>query len=215
MSAIIDPLFRLLIGLGAFGLLILGVLDSSFLFMPLGNDLLMVAMTARQHKMLPVFAAMATTGSVAGCWLVDRIARTGGEKKLDRVVSRRQLEFVKRQVRKNAGWAVAIASLMPPPFPFTPIVAAASAFQYPAKKLLGLIAVARFVRFSVIGLLAIAFGQQVLDLARSPVIRTGILILAVICAVGSIFSVASWLRQAKERPSRGLAVADAPSRASP
>jgi hypothetical protein len=63
--------------------------------------------------------------------------------------------------------------------------------------------VARFVRFSAIGLLAIAFGQQLLDLARSPVIRTGILILAVICVVGSIFSVASWLRQAKERPSPG------------
>jgi membrane protein YqaA with SNARE-associated domain len=215
MNAIIDHLFRIFVGLGAFGLLMLGVLDSSFLFMPLGNDLLMVAMTARDHKMLPVFAAVATAGSVIGCWLVDRIARTGGEKQLDRVVSRRQLEFVKRQVRRSAGWAIAIASLMPPPFPFTPIVAAASAFQYPAKKLLGVIAVARFVRFFVIGLLAIAFGQQVLDLARSPVIRTGILALVAVCAVGSIFSVASWLRQAREGSARALTIADTPSRTSP
>ena len=28
--------------------------------MPFGNDLLIVALTAREHKMLPLFAAMAT-----------------------------------------------------------------------------------------------------------------------------------------------------------
>jgi len=49
--------------LGGFGLLILGVLDSSFLFMPLGNDLLMVAMTASRHVMLPYYAGMATAGT--------------------------------------------------------------------------------------------------------------------------------------------------------
>jgi membrane protein YqaA with SNARE-associated domain len=137
MDAILGHLFAIFIRLGGFGLLILGVLDSSFLFMPLGNDLLMVALTAREHKLLPVFAAMATAGSVLGCWLVDRIARKGGEEGLDRIVSRRQLEFVKGQVRNRAGWAIVFASLMPPPFPFTPIVAAASAFQYPSRKLLG------------------------------------------------------------------------------
>src|SRR5712691_865650 len=126
MDAIIGHLFAIFIRLGGFGLLILGVLDSSFLFMPLGNDLLIVALTARQHKMLPIFTAMATTGSVLGCWLVDGIARKGGEEGLEKMVSRRQLEFVKRRVRKSAGWAIAVASLMPPPFPFTPFVAAAS-----------------------------------------------------------------------------------------
>ena len=36
--------------LGGPGLLLLGILDSSFLFAPLGNDLLVVAMTARKHS---------------------------------------------------------------------------------------------------------------------------------------------------------------------
>src|SRR2546425_48451 len=146
MDSIVNHLFAIFIRLGGLGLLILGVLDSSFLFLPFGNDLLVLALTARRHAMLPFFAAMATAGSVLGCWLLDKVARKRGEEGLERVVSRRQLEFVKRQVRESAAWALAIASVMPPPFPFTAIVAAASAFQYPREKLLGVIAAFRFIR---------------------------------------------------------------------
>src|SRR5437016_12750552 len=78
MNGIVQHLFAIFIRLGAFGPLLLGVFDSSFLFMPLGNDLLLVALTARDHKMLPVFAVMATAGSVLGCLLVDLVTRKGG-----------------------------------------------------------------------------------------------------------------------------------------
>jgi membrane protein YqaA with SNARE-associated domain len=200
MDAIINYLFAVFIRLGGFGLLIMGVLDSSFLFMPLGNDLLVVALTARQPRMLPVFAAMATLGSVLGCSLLDRIARKGGEEGLERIVSRRQLEHVKRRVRKSAGWALAFASVMPPPFPFTPFVAAASAFQYPRKKLLSVIGISRFIRFVIVGLLAISFGQSILYLAESPAVRTGILTLVGICVIGSVFSVLAWFKRAGQTP---------------
>ena len=39
-------------------------------------------------------------------------------------------------MRDNAGQALAIASLVPPPFPFTAFVMAAAALQYPRKRLL-------------------------------------------------------------------------------
>src|SRR5437660_149946 len=127
MDAIIHHLFAIFIKLGGFGLLILGVLDSSFLVMPFGNDLLIVALTAREHKMLPLFAAMATAGSVLGCLLIDWVSRKGGEEGLKKIISRKQFNYITTQVRKGAGWALAFAALMPPPFPFTPFVAAAAA----------------------------------------------------------------------------------------
>src|SRR5258708_38380483 len=143
MNAIVNHLFAVFILLGPFGLLILGFLDSSFLlFLPLGNDLLMVALTARNHRMLPVFAGMATAGSVLGCLLTDWIARKGGEKGLEKIIAGRRLNYVKRKVKDSAGKALALASLMPPPFPFTAFVAGAAAFQYPRKNLLGTIAAA-------------------------------------------------------------------------
>jgi membrane protein YqaA with SNARE-associated domain len=203
MDAIINHLFALLIRLGMFGLLIFSALDSSFLDLPLGNDLLLVALTARQRHMLPVFAAMATLGSVIGCWLVDLLARKGGEQGLKKIIPGRQLDYVKRKVRHNAAWALAFASIMPPPFPFTPFVAAAAAFQYPRQKLLGVIAVSRLVRFSAVGLLAIFFPESILRLVRSSTVRTAILVLVVISIVASVLSILTWIRRGRKAPARG------------
>jgi membrane protein YqaA with SNARE-associated domain len=201
MNAIVNHLFAVFIRLGPFGLLILGILDSSFLlFLPLGNDLLMVALTASNHRMLPVFAVMATAGSVLGCLLTDWVARKGGEKGLEKIVVGRRLSYVKRKVKNSAGKALVFACLMPPPFPFTGFVAGAAALQYPRKKLLATIGVARLARFSILGVLAIVFGEHILRLAKAPGVQIAILALAVISVVGSVVSVVSWIK--RSRPAR-------------
>jgi membrane protein YqaA with SNARE-associated domain len=199
MNAIVNHLFAVFIRLGPFGLLILGILDSSFLlFLPLGNDLLMVALTARNHSMLPLFAGMATAGSVLGCSLTDWIARKGGEKGLEKIIAARQLNYVKRKVTDSAGKALVLASIMPPPFPFTAFVAGAAALQYPRKKLLGTIAGARLGRFVILGALAITFGERILQLAKAPSVQIAILTLAVISVVGSVLSVVSWIKRGRQ-----------------
>jgi len=109
------------------------VLDDSFLFLPFGNDLLMVALTARNHLMLPIFAGIATAGSVLGCMLLDWVVRKGGKEGLSKIISGRQLSYVKRKVKKRVGCAVAIACVMPPPFPFTGIVAGGG-FSVPSEE---------------------------------------------------------------------------------
>ena len=120
--------------------------------MPLGNDLLIVALSANRHARLPYYVLMATAGSVLGCLLTDIVSRRGGEVGLERNMSRRRIEYIKKKIDKGAGLAIGLAALMPPPFPFTPFIAGAAAFQYPRKKLLGVIAGARLLRFSIEGL---------------------------------------------------------------
>ena len=66
MHGILWEFARFFAHLGGFGLLLLGILDSSFLFMPLGNDLLVVALTAQRHNRMLYYAAMASAGSVIG-----------------------------------------------------------------------------------------------------------------------------------------------------
>src|SRR5689334_23642439 len=136
MEKIATRLFLIFVHLGGFGLLALGILDSSFLVMPLGNDLLIIALSARNHALMPYYAAMATAGSVLGCLLMDVVSRKGGEAGLEKRLPRKRLEYVKAKVEKKAGWALATAALLPPPFPFTPFVIAAAALKYPRKKLL-------------------------------------------------------------------------------
>jgi membrane protein YqaA with SNARE-associated domain len=197
MDAIVRYLFAIFIRLGGLGLLILGIFDSSFLFMPLGNDLLLVALVARDRSLLLPYAAMATAGSVLGCLLIDWISRKGGEEGLPKIVPARQLGYVERRVRKNAAWAIALASIMPPPFPFTPFVAAASAFQYPKRKLLGLIAITRFARFLLVGMLAVVFGRSIIRMAKAPAVRTVILAIVALSLVGSVISIYSWIKRSR------------------
>src|SRR5436305_8196396 len=122
MKHLTQVLLALFWKFGGPGLLVLGILDSSFLFAPLGNDLLVVALTARTHSIVSMlyYAGMSTIGSVLGCLLVDLVCRPAGEHGLERHLSPRRLEYVRRKVMKNAAWALVLASIAPPPFPFTP-----------------------------------------------------------------------------------------------
>ena len=188
---------------GGVGLLVLGVLDSSFLFAPLGNDLLVVGTGARSHSitLMLYYAGMSTIGSVLGCLLVDAIFRRAGEHELEKHLSPGRLDYVRRKVIKNAAWALVVASIAPPPFPFTPFIMAASALQYPRRKMLTVIGAARMARFTGIGVLALIFGAGILKLADSGVVQAFLIGLIVLCVVGSIISVSGWIRRSR-RPAR-------------
>ena len=144
LKSIIRHLVRTSAHLGGPGVLALSALDSSPLFIPFGNDLLFIVMSARKHEMMTYYALMATVGSVLGCLLDDALSRKGGEKALEKRWSNRRLASIKKYTGKSAAWALGIASLLPPPFPFTAFVAAAAALQYPRKKLLLAVSLARF-----------------------------------------------------------------------
>jgi membrane protein YqaA with SNARE-associated domain len=183
--------------LGGVGLLLLGILDSSFLFMPLGNDLLVVALTANHHERMPYYAAMAAAGSVIGSYLTDVVCRKGGEKGIEQNLSKRTVDYVERKIENHAGPALALACVLPPPFPFTPFVIVMAALQYPRWKLLGIIAAGRVVRFSVEGALAIVYGRRILELARNPTLQHTIIGLVVISIIGSGWSIWNWFQRAR------------------
>ena len=151
----------MLLGLGGAGLFILGVLDSSFLFLPLGNDLLLTALTIRHHERLPLYVALASpSGSCAGVFLLDLVVRKGGEVGLQKIMSKRRFEFLKRKMSHHASIPLALVCLRLPLFHFTPVVATASAFNYPRWRLLAIVLGGRIVRFTIVGLLANMFGTK-------------------------------------------------------
>jgi membrane protein YqaA with SNARE-associated domain len=192
-------LFAFVLKFGGLGLLVLGILDSSFLFAPWGNDLLVVAMTARHphYGYMLYYAAMSTVGSVLGCLLIDVTLRPLGEKGLEKHLSARRLKRIQSKVRDKVGRAVAIGSLIPPPFPFTAFVMAASALQYSRKRLLGIVGVTRMIRFTVLGLLAMRFGERILKWSDNRIVQQLLVALIVICTVGSVISVYGWIRRSR------------------
>lgn len=177
---------------GIGGLLAVGFLDSSFLILPFGNDMLLIALSARHHGMVALYALAATAGSVLGCWLTIWLSGKG-EEGLRKRVSGKRLKYIEDKVKKHAGWMIAFASVMPPPFPFTTFVAGAAAFDYPKKRMFSIIGGARFARFAVEGWLAIAYGTAILRFLRSRELRFVVAPLVVLSIAGSAYSIYKWI----------------------
>jgi membrane protein YqaA with SNARE-associated domain len=193
---------RYFLKLGGVGLFIMGILDSSFLFLPFGNDLLLILMVAsnRDSLMWIVYVLMSAAGSVVGVLLVDLVMRKMGEEGLEKFVKPEKVKRLKSKMEKKAGWAVFTATLIPPPFPFTAVVLTASALQTPRKNILLGVFAGRLLRFTGEALLALYFGRRLLRIMESDVIEYLVYGFIAVAVIGSIFSVRKWVASRKGSP---------------
>jgi membrane protein YqaA with SNARE-associated domain len=191
---LIRQIFRFLLHLGAMGLVLLGILDSSFLFLPVGNDLLLVALVSRNHNNFAIYVLAASLGSTLGVLLLDVVSRKGGEEGLKKLMPQKRWAYLKQKMKQNAVIVLVLASLAPPPFPFTAMIAATSALQYPRVRLLATIFGARAVRFSLVGLAAIWFHRDILRIANSSGFTWFMEGFTALCLIGSVVSVVRWVR---------------------
>src|SRR5205807_9826526 len=125
----------------------------------------------RSAFFFPLFAA---TGSVLGCLLLYTILRRGGQAVLHR---RFRLEHVQRVERAYARFgilALVVPALLPPPMPFKIFVATAGALQFPRRRFLVTILLARSLRYYTEGTLAVFYGERVLRFLRD----NGVLIVS-------------------------------------
>jgi membrane protein YqaA with SNARE-associated domain len=199
VKPVIRAIARAFFHAGGFGLLGLGTLDSSPVVVPLGNDILLLALCARFHGRMLYYVVMATAGSLIGCFLTDWISRKS-EKSQKKLLSGRRLASIRALVKEHAAWALVAASLLPPPFPFTAIVAAAAAFGYPRKKLFTFVGAGRFARFLIEGALAVHYGRWIIRQAESPWLEHIMIGVIAISIGGSAFAIYQWQVEAKSRP---------------
>jgi len=190
-------MLRFFLRLGIFGLFLLSALDSSFLVLPFGNDLLLIALVSSGRSSLRwiAYVLVSVFGSLVGVFIVDVLMRKAGEKGLERFLNPRKIEKFKRKVENKAGISVFIATLLPPPFPFTPVIMTASALQCSRRTMFIAVFVGRLARFTIEALLALYFGRKLIALIRSDVVTYTVYGLMVLGAVLSTLSVITWLRR--------------------
>lgn len=199
MNHILRLLLHIIFKLNYLGPFVMGVMDSSFLLLPLGNDLVVISLVVRNHNGYLWYVLAAVCGAVTGTFLLDLVARHVGETGVQHVAGRRRFEYLKGKIGENGGFAVAVACLSPPPFPFTAVISTVSALGYPRKKLLAIVGVARAIRFLILGALAIRYGRWILRIANSTPFRWTMLAFVGICIVGSVFSLLKWFRRGKNQ----------------
>ena len=171
--------------LGALGFIPLGLLDSSVVPLPGSMDVLTIVLAARDAKMWPYYAVMATVGSVLGGFVTYRLARKGGKESLARRVSAKTLKRVYGIFERWGFAAIAIPALLPPPMPLVPFVLAAGAMQYSVKKFLLAMTLGRIVRYMILAYLAARYGRKMLPMLvkiGSPfvAIAVGVIVIALV-----------------------------------
>ena len=142
-----------------------------------------------------MYVLVSTTGSLLGVLLVDFLMRGAGEKGLHRFVSEKRLNQIKSRIEDN-GITLFMASVLPPPFPFTAVIMTAAALQSPRKKLLSIVLAGRLLRYTIEAFLALYFGRRVIRYMNSRIVVYIVYVLIAIAAIGSIISVLKWMRSA-------------------
>ena len=183
--------------MGLLGLFLMSALDSSFLVLPFGNDLLLIALVSANRESLwwIAYVIVSATGSVVGVFFVDLIMRKAGETGLERFVSRKRIDKLKAKLENKGGITVFVATLIPPPFPFTPVVMTASALQSPRGQLLIAVFLGRLLRFGIEAVLALYFGRQLIAFMNSDVVTYIVYGLIGIGIVLSTLSLLRWLKR--------------------
>jgi membrane protein YqaA with SNARE-associated domain len=147
-------------------MILIGALDSSLLSLPEINDYLVVARCFAHPRAVFFFPLFASTGSVLGCLLLYSILKRGGLAVLHRRFKLEHVQRVERAYAKFGIFALAIPALLPPPMPFKIFIATAGALQFPRRRFLVTILIARSVRYYTEGVLAVYYGERVLRFLR-------------------------------------------------
>jgi membrane protein YqaA with SNARE-associated domain len=180
--------------LGAPGLFLISFLDSSVLTFPVINDLLLIELSIQHPARMPLYALMASLGSVLGCVLLYFIARKGGEAYFRRKTGARA-DVIRHWVERNGFGGMLVAALLPPPTPFKFFVLAAGVFEVPLTSYISAISLARLIRYFGVGYLAVKYGVDALPLLARHKVEVGVF-LVVFVAVSYLAS--RWIL--RERP---------------
>ena len=190
MRDFIGSIYTFALSLGGPGLFTVAFLDSSFISLPQINDILVVLMVTEYKPLMLYYAFMATSGSVAGCYVIYYLANKGGEAFVRKRLKPGHVERSLALYRRHGLLALMVPALLPPPAPFKLFVLAAGLANVRPLQFVLAIAVARGLRYLALGILAVYYGDAALELMRTHG-RTVAVVLAGLIVAGAIVF---WLR---------------------
>jgi len=185
MSRIVEWAQGFALALGAPGLFVVAILDSSILTLPEINDILVVLLVTRHNALLALYAGAATAGSIVGSLVLFTIGRKGGEAVLQKRFSVERSTRAKAFIEKYGVLAIIIPSLLPPPMPFKMFVLLSGVARMSVGRFVTAVAIGRGTRYFGEALLALRYGDQTLAFLHEHS-RTVALVLAIALAVGLV-----------------------------
>ncbi|RMG45243.1 MAG: hypothetical protein D6723_18580 [Acidobacteria bacterium] len=209
-----ESIFETLQAIGPIGIFVIAILDSSFLSVPEINDVVVVLNVVENPRLFFFWPLLTTVGSVIGCVILYSLARKGGravlhglgalvplgQKRSERI--RGKLKRIERIFMRFGSWALIIPALCPPPTPFKAFVATAGVLQFPLKRFLLNVAIARSVRYFSQAILAVFYGDRILAFIHRHTALVILLLIAMsLIAMFTYRFVERWLGSHPSPPS--------------
>jgi membrane protein YqaA with SNARE-associated domain len=160
--------------LGGLGMLVIAVLDSSFLSFPQVNDILIILLSTKYPARMPYYAGMTTLGSLIGCFMLYGLARRGGDSFLRKRLKGRYVDRALKLYEKYGLMAVIVPALLPPPVPFKVFVLLAGAAAVSPTRFGIAILIGRGIRYFGQGYLAVLYGERAADFMKQYGAQIGI-----------------------------------------
>lgn len=169
---------------GAWGILVLSAMDSSFVPMPAFIDLAVMGAAALAPHNAVFYAIGAVVGSTAGVMVVYGLARsgryaTGGEGK--------RLGWAEDFLAKRGALALMVAALMPAPFPFKVVVLTSGYLRQPVPGMIIGVGTGRLIRFGAEAYLAARYGDVMIAAVQANGPLVGLVTAVFIAVVGYAF----------------------------
>ena len=145
--------------LGFWGVGAVAMLDSSSIPVPM--DLIVAGYAWSDPHRFYLYVLMAALGSAIGGLVPYWIGRAGGEIFLMKRIDRVRYEKMRNRFERQEFLALMIPSMLPPPTPWKLFVFAAGAFEMRAMNFMLAVFAGRLVRFTILCLLTIRYGPQI------------------------------------------------------
>jgi membrane protein YqaA with SNARE-associated domain len=187
LKSFISWIYGVALALGGPGLFTIAFLDSSFISLPQINDILVVLMVTENKTLMLYYAAMATLGSIAGCYVIYYLARKGGDAFIQKRLRPGHTERALAMYQRHGLLALMVPALLPPPAPFKLFVLAAGVAHVRPVQFVAAIAIARGARYLILGILAVWYGDVALELMRTRGREVAIWVAALIATAAGVF----------------------------
>jgi membrane protein YqaA with SNARE-associated domain len=182
-------LLHVLYHLGLAGLVLISIVDSSFVPLPIpGVTDILIILYAANHTNVVLLVFLATLGSALGGFLSHWVAQAGGMAFLEKHVSRRYLKPIRHWVESHAILSVALPAILPPPMPLSPFVLVAGAIRMDRRKFMTAFTISRFARHVIAAWIGVRYGKAFLHLWNQFSARWAVTILVVFWSVTVLFT---------------------------